>query len=92
MWVSILYNKLFLIFTTIASSIIFMKYIIFTGHIQIAQVPDRHEPDTSGEIDYKYVLSLLETVGYSGYIGLEYRPKSSTVEGLKWIKKYDYTL
>jgi len=55
-------------------------------------VPDRHEPDTSGEIDYKYVLSLLETMGYTGYIGLEYRPKSLTVEGLNWIKKYGYTL
>lgn len=64
----------------------------FVGHIQIAQVPDRHEPDTSGEIDYKYVLSLLETAGYNGYIGLEYRPKLSTVEGLKWIRTYGYTL
>ncbi|XP_014486364.1 PREDICTED: putative hydroxypyruvate isomerase [Dinoponera quadriceps] len=64
----------------------------YVGHIQIAQVPDRHEPDTSGEIDYKYVLSLLETAGYPGYIGLEYRPKSTTVAGLKWIANYGYTL
>ncbi|XP_032664165.1 putative hydroxypyruvate isomerase isoform X2 [Odontomachus brunneus] len=68
------------------------EFLPYVGHIQIAQVPDRHEPHTSGEIDYKYVLSLLETVGYSGYIGLEYRPKSSTVEGLKWITNYGYTL
>lgn len=64
----------------------------YVGHIQIAQVPDRHEPDTPGEIDYKYVLSLLEKTGYTGYIGLEYRPKSTTLEGLSWIKKYGYTL
>jgi len=72
--------------------IIYIQYIIFIGHIQLAQVPDRHEPDTPGEIDYKYVLSLLETTGYTGYVGLEYRPKSLTVEGLNWIKRYGYTL
>ncbi|KAG5307849.1 HYI isomerase, partial [Pseudoatta argentina] len=66
----------------------FLPYI---GHIQVAQVPDRHEPDTPGEIDYKYILSLL-TTGYTGYVGLEYWPKSLTVEGLNWIKRYGYTL
>lgn len=74
------------------SSFIKWNILIFIGHIQIAQVPDRNEPDTPGEINYKYVLSLLETLGYNGYIGLEYRPKLSTVEGLKWIKTYGYTL
>ncbi|KZC10780.1 PREDICTED: putative hydroxypyruvate isomerase [Dufourea novaeangliae] len=62
----------------------------YIGHVQIAQVPDRHEPDTPGEIDYKYVLSVLEKEGYSGYVGLEYRPKSSSVEGLSWMQKYGY--
>lgn len=71
---------------------IFSSFFFYTGHIQIAQVPDRHEPDTPGEIDYKYVLSLLETAGYTGYIGLEYQPKLSTTEGLNWIKKYGYSL
>ncbi|CAD1474279.1 unnamed protein product, partial [Heterotrigona itama] len=60
----------------------------YIGHVQIAQVPDRHEPDTSGEIDYKYVLSALEKEGYDGYVGLEYRPKSSSVDGLCWIQNY----
>ncbi|XP_076642986.1 hydroxypyruvate isomerase-like protein Gip [Halictus rubicundus] len=64
-----------------------MPYI---GHVQIAQVPDRHEPDTAGEIDYKYVLSVLEEEGYNGYVGLEYHPKSSSVEGLSWMQKYGY--
>ncbi|XP_053995082.1 putative hydroxypyruvate isomerase [Hylaeus volcanicus] len=64
----------------------------YIGHVQIAQVPDRHEPDTPGEINYKYVLSTLEKEGYNGYIGLEYLPKSSSVEGLSWIQKYGYTL
>ena len=66
-----------------------MPYI---GHVQIAQVPNRHEPDTPGEIDYKYVLATLEQEGYNGYIGLEYFPKSSSREGLSWIQKYGYKL
>lgn len=74
--------------------IVYVKCIIviLLAHVQIAQVPDRHEPDTPGEIDYSYVLALLEQYGYAGHIGLEYRPKSSTVEGLNWIEKYGYTL
>lgn len=68
------------------------KLLPFVGHIQIAQVPHRHEPDTPGEIDYKYILSLLENKGYQGYIGLEYSPAAGTVDGLGWIKKFGYTL
>nr|XP_031826983.1 putative hydroxypyruvate isomerase [Nomia melanderi]XP_031826984.1 putative hydroxypyruvate isomerase [Nomia melanderi] len=64
----------------------------YIGHVQIAQVPDRHEPDTPGEIDYKYILSVLEKEGYNGYVGLEYRPKSSSVKGLSWMQKYGYKL
>ena len=45
------------------------------GHIQIAQAPDRGEPDDKGEINYKYVLQLLEDIGYTGFIGLEYKPR-----------------
>ncbi|CAK9831817.1 Putative hydroxypyruvate isomerase [Anthophora retusa] len=62
------------------------------GHVQIAQVPDRHEPDTSGELNYKYVLSTLEKEGYGGYVGLEYHPQSSSVGGLNWVQKYGYKL
>jgi hydroxypyruvate isomerase len=71
---------------------IYYVLFILLAHIQIAQVPDRHEPNTPGEIDYKYVLSLLELHGYAGYIGLEYRPKSLTMKGLNWIKEYGYAL
>ena len=70
----------------------FINFLNIIGHVQIAQVPDRHEPDTSGEIDYKYVLSVLEKEGYDGYVGLEYRPKSSSVDGLCWIQNYGYKL
>lgn len=67
-------------------------YFPYIGHIQVAQVPDRHEPDTPGEIDYAYVFGMLEKVGYNDYIGLEYKPKTTTVEGLKWIEKLGLTL
>lgn len=56
----------------------------------MAQVPDRHEPDTAGEIDYMYIFSLLEKEGYDDYVGLEYTPKAGTSEGLKWIKRFGF--
>ncbi|KAK7501049.1 hypothetical protein BaRGS_00007534 [Batillaria attramentaria] len=62
----------------------------YIGHIQISQVPDRGEPDASGEICFPYVFSLLEKAGYDGYIGLEYKPRGSTLEGLQWMKQYGY--
>lgn len=67
-------------------------FFLKIGHIQVAQVPDRHEPDTPGEINYEYVFSLIEKVGYDDYIGLEYKPRTSTGEGLEWIKKMCFAL
>ncbi|CAB3368247.1 Hypothetical predicted protein [Cloeon dipterum] len=64
----------------------------FVGHIQIAQVPDRHEPDSDGEINYQYVLQQLEINGYDKWIGLEYKPKSDTLHGLKWVNEFGYSL
>ncbi|KDR18001.1 putative hydroxypyruvate isomerase isoform X2 [Zootermopsis nevadensis] len=64
----------------------------YVGHIQIAQVPDRNEPNTSGEIDYRYVFSLLEKLGYDGWIGLEYKPAGNTEEGLKWVQEFNMRL
>jgi len=61
------------------------KYLPYVGHIQIAQVPSRGEPDSPGEIDYKYIFDLLKRLGYSGYIGLEYKPVNDTKTGLQWI-------
>ncbi|XP_014217615.1 putative hydroxypyruvate isomerase [Copidosoma floridanum] len=68
------------------------QYLPYIGHIQVAQVPDRNEPDTVGEIDYKYVFSLLEKHGYNDYIGLEYKPRTSSSDGLMWIKSFGYNL
>ncbi|MGK0271032.1 MAG: hydroxypyruvate isomerase [Cocleimonas sp.] len=62
------------------------EHIDLIGHIQIASFPDRHEPD-EGLIDYAYFFSFLENLGYSGYVGAEYKPRTSTDEGLAWLKK-----
>lgn len=47
------------------------------GHIQIAQVPGRHEPDSPGELNFPYIFKLLESLGYTGYVGCEYAPKGA---------------
>ncbi|MEZ5926076.1 MAG: hydroxypyruvate isomerase family protein [Hyphomicrobiaceae bacterium] len=57
------------------------------GHIQIAGVPGRHEPDV-GEINYPYLLDLIDELGYDGVVGCEYRPKADTVAGLAWARRY----
>ncbi|MEO9227930.1 MAG: 2-oxo-tetronate isomerase [Devosia sp.] len=57
------------------------------GHVQIAAVPDRHEPGT-GELDDGRILGHLDTLGYQGFVGLEYRPKGDTVEGLAWRQTF----
>uniref|UniRef100_A0A914VW23 Putative hydroxypyruvate isomerase n=1 Tax=Plectus sambesii TaxID=2011161 RepID=A0A914VW23_9BILA len=62
------------------------------GHVQVAQVPDRHEPHSSGEINYDYVFKLLQDTGYDGFIGAEYIPEKSTTAGLGWIDKYGLSL
>lgn len=63
------------------------KHFAGVGHIQIAGVPDRHEPDL-GEVNFSHLLDLLDTLGYSGFVGCEYRPKAGTSEGLDWLRSY----
>lgn len=57
------------------------------GHIQIADNPGRFEPGT-GEINYSNVFAALDALGYSDFVGCEYKPKSGTTEGLSWMKPY----
>ncbi|MBV0931825.1 hydroxypyruvate isomerase family protein [Marinobacterium sp. A346] len=57
------------------------------GHIQIADVPGRHEPG-SGEINYPNLFKALEQMGYSGHISLEYNPQTTTEAGLGWLKHW----
>lgn len=55
------------------------------GHIQLADNPGRHEPGT-GEINFPFLLRHLDRLGYTGWIGCEYRPLTTTTAGLDWIK------
>lgn len=55
------------------------------GHIQIAAVPDRGEPDM-GEVDYRHILRHINKIGYEGYVGAEYRPRTTTDAGLGWMQ------
>jgi hydroxypyruvate isomerase len=54
------------------------------GHLQIAGVPERHEPDL-GEVNYGYLFDVIDELGWDGWIGCEYRPKASTSAGLGWL-------
>jgi hydroxypyruvate isomerase len=54
------------------------------GHVQIAGVPDRHEPD-SGELSLGHVLAALDRAGCDGWIGCEYHPAGRTADGLGWL-------
>jgi hydroxypyruvate isomerase len=54
------------------------------GHMQIAGVPDRHEPNT-GEVNYAYLFDVIDDMGYTGWIGLEYIPLAGTSDGLEWL-------
>jgi hydroxypyruvate isomerase len=56
------------------------------GHVQIAAVPHRHEPCT-GELDDVHVLRELDSLGYAGFVGCEYRPSGDTVSGLGWMQR-----
>ena len=60
------------------------QHIAGVGHIQVAGVPERHEPDV-GEINYPYLFALMDELGYAGWVGCEYRPRAGTSEGLGWF-------
>jgi len=57
------------------------------GHIQIASVPARHEPD-EGEVNYPHLFRLMDELGYAGWVGCEYRPRGKTEDGLGWFKEF----
>ncbi|MBS0343228.1 MAG: hydroxypyruvate isomerase [Proteobacteria bacterium] len=56
------------------------------GHIQLADNPGRGEPGT-GEINYAWLFKHIDSLGYTGWIGCEYKPRATTVEGLGWRKQ-----
>jgi hydroxypyruvate isomerase len=57
------------------------------GHIQIASVPSRNEPDGE-ELNYPFVFAELDRLGYRGFVGCEYNPRGKTTDGLGWFKPY----
>ena len=61
------------------------KYLARIAHVQLADNPGRNEPGT-GEMNYPFLFRHLDAIGYTGWIGCEYKPKTSTVEGLGWMK------
>jgi hydroxypyruvate isomerase len=56
-------------------------------HMQLADNPGRHEPGT-GEINYPFLFQVIDKLGYSGWIGCEYKPAAATTAGLEWVKQY----
>ena len=64
------------------------KYFDRIAHIQLADNPGRNEPGT-GEINYGYLFDLLTRLGYTGYIGCEYKPLKTTEAGLHWMGQYE---
>ncbi|MFC4277810.1 2-oxo-tetronate isomerase [Achromobacter aloeverae] len=57
------------------------------GHVQIAGVPRRQEPDT-GEVNYPHLFGVLDELAYDGWIGCEYRPRAGTSAGLGWLRAW----
>jgi len=63
------------------------KNLARIAHIQLADTPGRHEPG-SGEINYPFLFDHLDRIGYTGWIGCEYKPAKTTQEGLGWFAPY----
>lgn len=67
------------------------KYLPRIGHVQIAAVPSRAEPD-EGEVAYANFFKELDRLGYEGWVGCEYRPRGTTDEGLAWVRALGVSL
>jgi 2-dehydrotetronate isomerase len=65
----------------------FEKFLPLIGHVQVAAVPSRGEPD-EGEVNYPAVFEAIDRSGYTGWIGCEYKPRTRTEDGLGWARKY----
>ncbi|TMJ27968.1 MAG: TIM barrel protein [Alphaproteobacteria bacterium] len=68
----------------------FEKYFPLVGHVQIAAVPTRGEPD-EGEVNYAQILAMLDRIGYGKWVGCEYKPRGRTEDGLSWARPYGIT-
>jgi len=63
----------------------FEAHLPLIGHVQIAAVPSRHEPD-EGEVNYPEIFRALDRLGYAGWVAAEYHPRARTEEGLDWLR------
>jgi hydroxypyruvate isomerase len=63
------------------------KNLARIGHLQLADNPGRHEPGT-GEINYDYLFRHIDSLGYTGWIGCEYKPATTALAGLSWLNPY----
>jgi hydroxypyruvate isomerase len=64
------------------------KHLARIAHVQVADVPGRHEPGT-GEINYTFLFKHLDSIGYQGWVGCEYKPLAKTEDGLAWLTRYE---
>ena len=62
------------------------EFMPIIRHTQIAGAPERHEPDI-GEVNYPYLFDLLDELGYEGFVGCEYNPRTTTEQGLDWFRR-----
>jgi hydroxypyruvate isomerase len=65
------------------------KNLARIAHIQVADVPGRHEPGT-GEINYAFLFQHLDAIGYQGWVGCEYKPLAKTEDGFGWLAPYEH--
>ena len=63
------------------------KLMPLVGHVQVASVPSRNEPDGE-ELAYPFLYCELDRLGYAGFVGCEYRPRGNTLDGLGWFAPY----
>lgn len=72
--------------------LIFIFYFFFIVYLeQVAQSPNRNEPNAAGEVNFKYVFEVLENLGYNDWVGCEYKPTTNSKENLEWIRDYGYS-
>lgn len=68
----------------------FRRLLPMIGHIQIASVPSRHEPE-SEELNFPYLFGMMDAAGYDGFVGCEYVPRTTTLDGLGWFEPWRRT-
>jgi len=63
------------------------RHLPGVDHFQIAGVPKRQEPD-EGEVAFGHLFDVIDSLGYDGWVGCEYRPRGDTSAGLRWLARW----